>query len=138
MIIEGLKRSMTGIAFGGIATFIALTILKFTGTEASVSEIWFYMLLSFILGIYFGLSSFIFMENGMSMLKQTTIHFILSIVVYFNIALFAGWIPFTLFAIGLAILTFTLIYAVFWTAYYLYFKKIEESMNANLPKKTDI
>lgn len=137
MIVEGIKRSMIGISFGGIITFIALTIVNFTGTDATVSEIWLYMLFSFILGIFFGLSSFIFTENGMSMLKQTVIHFFMSIVVYFIIALFAGWVPFTLIAILLASLTFAFIYAVFWTAYYLYYKKIEESMNANLPKKDE-
>jgi len=135
MIVEGIKRSMIGIAYGGIITFIALTILKYTGTEASVSEIWFYMLCSLILGIYFGLSSLIFVDNGVSMLKQTVIHFMMSIVFYFIIALSAGWIPFTLSAILWSSLFFIIIYAVSWTGYYLYYKRVEASMNANLQKK---
>lgn len=124
-----------GIAFGGIITFIALTIVNFTDTDVSVSQIWIYMLCSFILGIYFGLASFIFEDNGWSELKATVIHFIMSIAVYFIIALFiAKWIPFTLSAILLSFLVFIVIYVLFWIGYYLYYKKVEESMNTNLRK----
>ncbi|TFJ91853.1 DUF3021 domain-containing protein [Lentibacillus salicampi] len=135
MIVEAIKRSMIGIAYGGIITFIALTVLKYTNTEAPVSQIWLYMLCSFIIGIYFGLSSLIFTENSLSLLKQTVVHFIMSIVFYFIIALSAGWIPLTAAAIIGTSLFFIFIYAVFWTGYYLYYKKVEESMNANLPRK---
>lgn len=59
-----------------------------------------------------------------------------SITVYFIIALFiARWTPLTIPAILLGFLGFIFIYALFWIGYYLYYKKVEESMNANLPKK---
>ncbi|UOQ86797.1 DUF3021 domain-containing protein [Gracilibacillus salinarum] len=132
MIIEALKRSMVGIAFGGIITFIAITIVMSTGTETSVSEIWFYMLCSYILGIYFGLSSFIFGDNSWSQLQQTIIHFTLSILFYFIIALSAGWIKMQLPDILVTTIIFIIIYLVFWTGYYWYYKKVEESMNKNL------
>lgn len=132
MIKEALRRSIYGIAMGGIATFIAITILKFTGTHVTVSEIWFHMLLSFILGIYFGLSSLIFSENGMSILKQTVIHFMLSIVVYFIVAFIGEWVPFTPFAIIISALIFTAIYSFYWTGYYLYYTKVAEKLNENL------
>ena len=136
MIVEAIKRSMTGIAFGGIVTFIALTIVMLTDTETSVSQIWLYMLCSFIIGIYFGLASFIFEDNGWSYLKKTVFHFILSITVYFAIALFiTEWIPFSLLSILISFFGFILIYAIFWMGYYQYFKKIEKSLNANLNRK---
>lgn len=135
MIFEAIKRSMTGIAFGGIITFIALTILKFTHTDASVSQIWVYMLSSFIIGIYFGLASFIFEDNGWSYLKKTIIHFSISIIFYLIIALLVGWIPFVASAIFFTSLFFIFIYSLFWTGYFLYYKKVEASMNAHLPKK---
>ncbi|HLS07514.1 DUF3021 domain-containing protein [Lentibacillus sp.] len=135
MIVEAMRRSMIGIAYGGIITFIALTILKFTDTDASISQIWLYMLCSFIIGIYFGLSSFIFSDNDWSLLQQTVTHFIISIVFYFAVALSVGWIPFTIPAIIETSLIFIFIYTIFWTGYYLYYKKVEASMNANLPKK---
>ena len=137
MIAEAIKRIMTGIAFGGIVTFIALTIVMWTGTETTVFKIWFYMLLSFILGIYFGLSSLIFVENGMSMLKQTIIHYCMSVVFYFIIALVGGWVPFTFLAMLVTTLLFTVVYSISWTAYYLYYKKVEENLNASLNRSRE-
>lgn len=86
--------------------------------------------------VYFhsGNKEFIFVGNGMSMLKQTAIHFILSMIVYFSIALPMGWIPFTVSAIIWSSVFFIIIYAVFWGVYYLYYKKIEAAMNENLKK----
>lgn len=134
MVMEAIKRSMMGIAFAGIISLIAITILKFTETETTISEIWLAMLLSYVLGIYFGLSSFIFTENGLSMLKQTIIHYCMSVVVYFIIALFGGWVPFTFVAILVTTLLFTGVYSIYWTAYYLYYKKVEENLNKSLQR----
>lgn len=135
MIIEVLKRSIIGIAFGAISTFIALTIMKFNNIEGTISEVWLHMLASFILGIYYGLSSFIFENNRWSPLKKTIIHFSLSIVVYFLIAFPVGWVPLHPLAIVLSIFIFIVIYVLFWSGYYLYYKKVEASMNAQLKKK---
>src|SRR5690625_1495292 len=95
MVSEVLKRSMIGIAFGGIITFGALTIMKFLTIEATINEVWTNMFGSFIIGIYFGLSSFILDKNTWSPLKRTVIHYCLSLVVYYCIAIPVGWIPFT-------------------------------------------
>lgn len=136
MVGEIVKRCMFGIAYGGIFTFIALTIVMLTGTDASVSEIWLYMLSSFIIGIYFGVASLIFEDNGWSYLKKTVIHFSLSVIVYYAVAIFmARWIPLTFMAILISFFFFVFIYAAFFVGHYLYFKKVEESMNAHLKKK---
>lgn len=92
------------------------------------------MLLAIILGIYFGLSSFIFSENNMSALKQTVIHYFLSVGFYFFIAYIGEWVPFSPLAILIAILIFTIIYAVNWLGYYFYYKKVAEQMNENLKR----
>lgn len=134
MIMEAIKRSMMGIAFAGIISLIVITILKFTGTETTITEIWLSMLLSYVLGIYFGLSSFIFVDNGLSMLKQTIIHYCMSVVVYFIIALSGRWVPFTFVAIFVTTLIFTVIYSIYWTSYYLYYKKVEENLNESLQR----
>ncbi|MDV2887700.1 DUF3021 family protein, partial [Alkalihalophilus pseudofirmus] len=91
MILEILKRSMLGIAFGGIFTFIALTIMKFNAFEATVSEIWMHMGASFLIGIYFGISSLIFGDSGSNIIKKSIIHFILSYSVWLIIAGTVGW-----------------------------------------------
>jgi|SRR5690625_332780 len=137
MIIEILKRSMIGIAFGGIYTFIALTIMKFNHMEGTISEIWTHMLASFILGIYFGVSSLIYENEGWSPLKRTITHFILSIIIYFIIAIPIGWIPSHPLAIILSIFIFIGIYSLYWTGYFLYFKNIEVSMNKHFQENND-
>ncbi|MCK0471680.1 DUF3021 domain-containing protein [Halalkalibacter sp. APA_J-10(15)] len=135
MIVEAVKRMMTGIAFGGLITFIVLTIIHFNDIETTIFYVWASMLCSFIIGIYFGLSSFIFEANDWSLLKQTVIHFMMSISFYFIIALIVGWVPLTVLAILLTSLIFILFYALMWTGYYLYYKRIEKSMNDSLSKK---
>lgn len=134
MIIEILKRSMIGVAFGGIATFIALTIMKFNHIDGTISEVWMHMLASFIIGIYFGLSSFIYEHDKWSPLKKMVIHFSFSIIVYFTVALTVGWIPFNFLSILIGILLFIISYSIYWTGFYLYFKKMEDTMNKHLKK----
>ncbi|MFD2044234.1 DUF3021 domain-containing protein [Ornithinibacillus salinisoli] len=132
MLIEIFKRSLIGIAVGGIFTFIALTILIIFDIDSSVKEIWTHMLASFLMGIYFGLSSFIYENETWSPLKKTMIHFSLSISFYYIVALSVGWVPLNVVAIILSSLAFILLYSIFWTGYYIYFKKIEASLNKDL------
>jgi len=135
MKFEILKRVFNGIAWGGLATFIALTVLMIFNINPEVSIIWLYMVASFVFGIYFGLASFIFIIDHWSPLKKTIIHFSLSIIVYFAIALPLGWIPLTPIAITLSAFGFILVYIIFWFGYTLYYKKIETSLNDSLSKK---
>lgn len=136
MIQDILKRLTAGIACGGLATFIALTIMKFNHIEAPVSEIWAHMLAGLLMGIYFGLSSFIFETEKWSNLKKTIIHFFSSITAYYSIALPVGWVPFTPFAIIISGIVFMLLYAVYWTGFYLYFRKVAQSLNEDLQNKS--
>ena len=135
MINEIVKRSMMGIAFGGIATFIALTIIKFAHIEQSAADVWGHMLASILLGIYFGIASLIYETDKWSPLKKTIIHYTLSLTVYFLIALPIGWIPFTTLSITIGILLFTVIYALYWLGFLLYFKKVESAMNKQLNQR---
>lgn len=135
MMMQLLKRIHNGIAWGGIVTFIALTFLMINDINPAVSTIWISMFASMIFGIYFGLASFIFVLQHWSPLKQTAVHFSLSIIVYYSIAFPLGWVPFNIRAILFVTLIFILIYALFWTGYTIYYKKIEASLNKSLPKK---
>src|SRR5690625_1427405 len=137
MKIEILKRAMFGIAYGGISTFIALTVLMILEINSPVSQIWLYTLAGFMIGIYFGVASFIFEIDHWSPLKTTVIHFLLSIVFYFMIALSIGWIPFTLTAIIISIFIFTAVYCVYWLGYRTYYKRVEDNLNKNLQKNQD-
>lgn len=135
MFKEVLKKCFQGIAAGGIVSFIALTIIYFGGIETTVYKIWIYMLCSFIIGIYFGLSSFLFTYSDWSMLKQTVVHFTLSIIFLHIIGILVGWIPLKLQAIIFSVLFFIGVYTIHWFAFYFYYKKVAESMNNDLRKK---
>ncbi|MBO0992630.1 DUF3021 family protein [Bacillus sp. SD088] len=134
MILEILKRSMLGIAIGGILTFIALTIMKFNAFEATVSEIWMNMGASFLIGIYFGISSLIFGDSDSNIIKKSIIHFILSYSAWLIIAGTVGWIPFNGTVILWSSLLFILLYLLNCLGWYLYFKKIETALNKHLQK----
>lgn len=132
---EIFKRIVYGIAYGGVISFIALTILMLTQTDSPIPVIWLYTLMGYILGIYFGLASFIFEIETFSPLKKTVIHYSVSMIVYFIIALSVGWIPIAWLPIILSIIIFTLVYLIFWFGYNLYYKKVEASMNESLIRK---
>lgn len=134
MILEALKRSVAGIAIGGILTFIALTIMKFNEYEATVSEIWMHMGASMLLGVYFGVSSLIFGDSGDNLVKKSIIHFLLSYSVWLIIASMVGWIPLNAPVILGSSLSFSLLYLLNWFGWFLYFKKVETTLNNYLTK----
>ncbi|MFA1820936.1 DUF3021 domain-containing protein [Virgibacillus oceani] len=137
MILEILRRSMLGMAFGGIFTFIALTIMRIYEVESTVSEIWMHMGASMLLGIYFGISSLIFGDDGSNILKKSVIHFFLSYSVFLIIGGTVGWVPLSIPAILGSTLLFILMYMLNLSGWYLYFKKIETTLNDHLQNKKE-
>lgn len=129
---EIFKRIIYGIAYGGSVIIFALTTLMMLDINPPVKVIWLYSCMGMVLGIYFGVASLIFEIDDWSPLKKTTVHYSTSIVVYFIIALSVGWIPPEIVPIMLSILTFTVVYILFWFGYRLYYKRIEKSLNQNL------
>src|SRR5699024_9218811 len=117
MIFEVIKRMFNGIAWGGLITFIALSILLINDVQKDVYSIWLYMGSSMMIGIYYGFSSFIFS------------------FVYLVIALTVGWVPIQFAPTIWSCLFFIVWYFIFWTGYNIYYKKIEKSLNDSLPKK---
>lgn len=135
MIGELVRRSMIGVAYGGLTTFIALTILLVQDITPPIQTVWLYMLCALILGIYFGVSSFIFELETWSPLKMTLVHFVSSVSLYYVIALSVGWVPVEWRAIGLSFIIFSAIYAVYWYGFWTYHKRLEAKMNEQLMKK---
>ncbi|MEI3613785.1 DUF3021 domain-containing protein [Pseudogracilibacillus sp. SO30301A] len=134
MILEILRRSMLGVAFGGIITFIALTIMKINAFEATASEIWMHMAASMLLGVYFGISSLIFGDSDSNIIKKSIIHFLLTYSVWLIIAVTVGWISLSGWAILWSSLAFILLYILNWLGWYLYFKRVEAMLNNQLKK----
>ena len=127
-------RSASGFAWAGLITFIALTFLMANDINPPIFTVWLYMLASILLGIYFGVASLIFEHDDWSPLKKTVIHFCLSVIIYFTIALTVGWIPLTVWPIVFSLLVFVLIYVIFWYGFNLYYKSIANSLNESLKK----
>lgn len=134
MISEIMKRAIYGLAYGGVVTFIALTVLMFANMNPSIQTIWLYTSMGFVLSIYFAFASFIFDVEKWSPLKKTIIHYSLSIIVYFIIAISVGWVPIRIDPIFISIIMFTVVYLVFWYSYRIYYKRVEASMNESLMK----
>lgn len=135
MVSNIMKRVMWGLSCSAIITFTALTILKFSGTEASVTDIWLNMLGSIVMGVYFGVASFMFQYEHWSPLKQVVLHFLLSVIVYFPTALGVGWLPLELLPILAGLLVFMVIYTIFWLSLRHYFRKQAEAMNDSMKRK---
>ena len=137
MVVEILKRTMIGLGFACVFTFIAITIVVINDHPTSASEIWMHMLASMTIGVYFGLSSFIYMGNEWSYMKRTIVHFSVSILFYYVIAFSVGWVQFGFWPIIGSLLAFIVTYSLFGTGYYLYYKKLEVSLNEQLKKRNE-
>lgn len=134
MIKEIIKRILFGIACGGIVTFITVTILMIKDITIAPTMMWFQMLGGFIVGIYFGISSFIFENDNWSRLKQICTHFPLSVIVFLSVALPLGWVPFTVWALMLSLIMFMVYYGIFWCGFWVYYKIQARKLNDELNK----
>lgn len=133
MLFKIVKRSFEGLGLACLITFVALTVFTIQDIEVPVAEVWVYMLGSMILGVYFGVASLIFEIEKWSPLKQASVHFVLSVILWFFVAfLMAGWVPFTPLSIMLSFCIFVLIYVFFWFGFRAYFKKIEADLNDSM------
>ena len=135
MMFKVMGRSLSGLGFAAIITFVALTILMVKGMEVSVTTIWMNMLGSIVMGVYFGSASLIFEIENWSPLKQTVIHFFISLMVWLPIGLCLGWIPFDSISLLISIFLFVVTYLFFWYSTRLYFLKIAKEMNNSVRKK---
>lgn len=134
MIKEVIKRIMSGIAAGGLATFIVVTVFMLKDDVISATILWFNMLGGFGIGIYSAVSSLIFESESWSRLKQLCIHFPMSFSVYFLIAVPLDWVPFTIWTVILVLVALILYYSLFWLGFWIYAKKQAAKLNDELKK----
>lgn len=134
MIVEIARRSMLGLGFAAIITFATLTVMTIQDVQVPISTVWKNMSGSMAMGLYFGIASLIFDLEEWSPLKKTTIHFLISIIIWLPLAIWIGWIPLKLEYILIGVGMFIITYLVFWYGSYLYFKRIETEMNDSVRK----
>ncbi|KYG29327.1 DUF3021 domain-containing protein [Alkalihalobacillus trypoxylicola] len=130
MFGEILHRSLIGLGFSSLITFISLTSFTVQDTDLAIFQLWLFMLGNMLLGIYFGVSTFIFNIENWSPLKQFFVHFALSLVVWFFISIFImGWIQLTAFSLLFSFSIFIGIYLLIAFIFTFYYKKIETELN---------
>lgn len=88
-----------------------------------------------IIGFAFASGSAIFEVERWSMAKQTVMHFILLVIVYFPCAIIGGWIEPSLLSIVISLFSFIFIYALIWFVQYYSWKRRILKLNKRLQEK---
>ena len=130
-----LYRSIIGIFFGA---FIAVIIDEFSRVYSAEKEMLDGQLFlknslgSIFCGWFFTVTPLFFENTYLRLSQQTALHFITVVILYFILAFGIGWVPFTMKSFLLALGLFIVFYSVFWTSFYLYFRKQAKKLNAEL------
>jgi hypothetical protein len=129
-----LFRSMVGIFFGAfLAVILTNSIVYFGGQNVLDGPLFLKNSLgSIFCGWFFTVSPLYFENTNLRLSQQTGLHFITVVVLYFILAFGIGWIPFTVKSFVLTLGLFLVVYAIFWTAFYLYFRNQAKKLNAEL------
>lgn len=128
-----LIRSILGIFFGAFLSVLMTNAVVLSGQETLDSGLFLRNSIgSMLCGWFFTASTLYFENHKWSLAKQTAAHFVTIIVLYFVLAVGIGWFPFTVSSMLLMIAVFLFFYALFWTAFYLYFKNQARKMNEEL------
>ena len=129
-------RSFIGISFGGfIAVLITNLIVLFGGIEMIDGSLFLKNSIGSILcGWFYTVSPMYFENRNLKLHQQTVLHFLTVTTLYIILALTIGWIPFNIISILLTLLIATVVYTIFWIAFYLYFKYQARKLNDDLNK----
>lgn len=129
-----LYRSIIGIFFGAfIAVIFTNSVILFSGKDILDGQLFLKNSLgSIFCGWFFTVTPLFFENASLRLSQQTALHFMTVVILYFILAFGIGWIPFTMKSFLLAIGLFIISYSVFWTSFYIYFKKQAQKLNAEL------
>lgn len=129
-----LFRSMIGIFYGAfLAVVFTNAVVYFGEREILDGSLFFKNSLGAIFcGWFFTVSPLYFEIPSLRLTQQTLLHFITVFVLYFFLAYGIGWIPFTFRGTLIALGIFLTLYFISWIAFYLYFKRQADALNAEL------
>ncbi|EEK76160.1 DUF3021 domain-containing protein [Bacillus cereus] len=132
-----IDRVINKVAFGlGMAMIYSLLFLWIgyvKGIEIiEMKTLITYLVTANIVGLIFSFASFIFEKEEWSILKQTSIHFIILLGTFLPTAIWIGWIPNRLGPILVCIVGFIIIYFIIWFVMTLYWKRKIETLNHQL------
>jgi hypothetical protein len=129
-----LFRSIIGISFGAfLAVIVTNSVVYFGNQDVLDGQIFMKNSLgSIFCGWFFTVSPLYFENTKLRLSQQTALHFATVVVLYFILAFGIGWVPFTLKSFLVALSAFIVFYLVFWTVFYLYFRRQAQKLNAEL------
>lgn len=129
-----LIRSLMGILFGSfIAVMITNGIVLFGDNELLDGGAFLKnSLASICCGCFFAVTPFYFEIDRLSLLKQTALHFLTNIILYFILSLGIGWFPFNVRSIITVFCIFIVVYVIIWIGFYLYNQNIARNLNNEL------
>ena len=87
-----------------------------------------------MIGILFAFGDMIFSHTDMSVTMSTVTHFSLMLLVFFPLAILAGWFPFTAEGLVTFITLFVIIYTVIWLIARTRHKTLVDDINEKLNK----
>ncbi|MEM5623294.1 DUF3021 domain-containing protein [Bacillus thuringiensis] len=121
-------RVINKIAFGlGMAMVYSLLFLWIgyvNGMETvETKTLIAYLVTANMIGLIFSFASFIFEKEEWSILKQTSIHFIVLLGTFLPTAILIGWVPNRFSPILVCIGIFIVIYFMIWFIMTLYWKR---------------
>lgn len=87
------------------------------------------------MGIMFALGDMIFSHTDMSVTKSTITHFSLTLLIFFPLAILAGWFPFTVESLMIFIIIFIIIYFTIWLIARFRNRHMVNEINKKLTRK---
>jgi len=128
-----LFQSAIGIFFGAFLAVIITNIIYLNGSVMLDGRIFLKNSLAFMLcGWFFSVTPLFFELSSIRLPIQTALHFTTVAILYFILSIGIGWIPFKFGSLLLFTGSFIVIYAVIWTAFYIYFKNEAKKLNDDL------
>ncbi|KKI92825.1 hypothetical protein WQ54_06430 [Bacillus sp. SA1-12] len=129
-------RSFIGIFFGGFIAVLYTNLLIYFGHLEMIDGSLFLKnsLGSIFSGWFFTVSPMYFEVRTLKLHQQTILHFLTIMVLYPLLAFSIGWVPFTLKHFLLLFIIAIVVYAISWTAFYLFFKHQARKLNDDLNK----
>ncbi|MGL4572411.1 MAG: DUF3021 domain-containing protein [Clostridium sp.] len=131
-----LLRGLAGMTLGVFINQFIFTMYSL-GKETIViqsSAVIFQFIISSLVGFYCAGITVIFEVEKWSRLRQTITHAI-AMLVYFPLAIYAGWMPSNVIGIVMFILFYVLVYFITWISFKRYWEKEAKQLNDVLKKR---
>ena len=133
MVDRVINKAAFGLGMAMIYSLLFLWIGYVKGVETvEMKTLITYLVTANIVGLIFSFASFIFEKEEWSILKQTSIHFIILLGTFLPTAIRIGWVPNRFGAILVCIGSFIMIYFIIWLVMTLYWKRKIEKLNHQL------